>query len=75
MSNIFKVNNKDNRMTSGASTVNFKHILHFIIIVVEFNQINVGRNNWEKYIVLWAGEICWATYFHSFSTSIRLQKD
>ena len=42
MSNIFKVNNKDNRMTSGASTVNFKHILHFIIIVVEFNQINVG---------------------------------
>ena len=42
MSNIFKVNNKDNRKTSGTSTVNFEHISHFIVIIVEFNQINVS---------------------------------
>ena len=64
--------------------------LHFIIIIIilEFNQINIGWasktivsdnkilfSNWEKYIDLWAGEICWATYFHSFSLNIRLGKD
>ena len=43
MSNIFKVNNKNNRTTSGGSIVNFEHILQFtIIIIVESNQINVG---------------------------------
>ena len=29
MSNIFKVNNKDTRTTSGASIANFEHISHF----------------------------------------------
>ena len=48
MSNIFKVNNKNNRTSCGGSIVNFEHILHFIIIIiiiiiiiVEFNQISV----------------------------------
>ena len=69
----------------GASIDNFGHILLFIIIVIEFNQINVGWawefivsdnkflfSNLEKFIILWAGEVCWATYFHSFSPNIRL---
>ena len=41
MINIIKVNSKDNRTVSVASVVNFEHISHFVIIV-EFNQINVG---------------------------------
>ena len=41
MSNIFKVNNKNNRTSCDGSIVNFEHILHFIIIIVEFNQISV----------------------------------
>ena len=47
--NIFKVNNKDTRMMSGASFANFEHILHFILLLIlltEFEQINV----------VWAGE-------------------
>ena len=44
MSNIFKVNNRDNRTTSGAFIVNFEHTLHLGIIIVEFNQIIVSRS-------------------------------
>ena len=33
MSNISKVNNKDTRIMSGASVVNFEHILHFILLL------------------------------------------
>ena len=34
-SNIFKVNNKDIRMTSGAFIIiNFEHILHFILLLI-----------------------------------------
>ena len=42
MSNIFKVDKKNSRILSGGSIVNFEFILHFIIIIVEFNQINAG---------------------------------
>ena len=31
-------------------------------------------SNCEKYIVLWAGKICWVTCFHHYSPKIRLQK-
>ena len=34
MSNIFKVNNKDTKTTSGASLVNFEHILQFILLFI-----------------------------------------
>ena len=32
-------------------------------------------SNCEKYIVLWAGKICWVTCFHLYSPNIRLQKE
>ena len=32
-------------------------------------------SNYEKYIVLWAGKICWSTCFHLCSLKIRLWKD
>ena len=31
---IFKVNNKDTRMTSGACIVNFEHVLSFILLIL-----------------------------------------
>ena len=86
MSNIFKVSNKDTRTTSGTSIVNFKHISHFILLLILLNMnkcwlglIN-GRfrqcvfSNIEEYIVLSGGEICWAIYFHIYSPNLRLQK-
>ena len=42
MSNIFRVNNEDTRMTSGASFVNFEHIAIYSVIIVEFQQIDVA---------------------------------
>ena len=70
MSNIFRVNNEDTRMTSGASFVNFEHIAIYSVIIVEFQQIDVAWScdilvsdnkfvfsNCEKYTVLWAGKI------------------
>ena len=33
MSNILQVNNKDIRTMSGASFVNLKHVLHFIVLL------------------------------------------
>ena len=38
MSHIFKINNKDTRMTSGASIVNFKPILHIILLLILLNS-------------------------------------
>ena len=38
MSNIFKVNNKDSRAISEASTVNFEHISHFILLLLLLNS-------------------------------------
>ena len=59
-----------------------------MVNIVEFEQINacwasgtvVSDNkfvfsNCEKYIVLWAGKICWAIWFHLYSPNIRLEKD
>ena len=40
-SNI-KVNNKDKGMTPGAFVVIFEPILHFIVIIPEFEQINAS---------------------------------
>ena len=89
MSNIFKVNNKDTRTTSGASVVNFEHISHFILLLLLLNsnkknvswarEIIVPDNkftfsNCEKYIVLWAGENCLVTSFHSYLSNIRLRE-
>ena len=43
MSNIFKVNNKDTRMTSAASIFNLGHIsLYSTVIIAEFEQVNAG---------------------------------
>ena len=38
MSNIFKVNNKGTRSTSEASIVKFKHIAHFILLLMLLNS-------------------------------------
>ena len=38
VSNILKVNHKDTKMMPGASTVNFKHILHFILMLSLLNS-------------------------------------
>ena len=38
MSNIFKVKNKDTRTMSGASFVNFEHILHYILLLSLLNS-------------------------------------
>ena len=38
MSNIFKVNNKGTRMTSGISIVSFKHISQFIVLLLQLNS-------------------------------------
>ena len=87
MPNIFEVNSKNTRATSGASIVNFEHILN-CILVAEFQQKNAGWawesvvsdkkivfSNCEKYIVLWARKVCWAICFHLYSPNISLQKD
>ena len=45
VSNVFKVNSKDTRTTSGASVVNFKHRSHFILLLINiagFESINAG---------------------------------
>ena len=38
---MFKVNNKNCRRRSGVFIVNFKHILHLCVSIVEFEQVNV----------------------------------
>ena len=38
VSDIFKVNNKDTRTTSGASIVNFEHVPHFILLILLLNS-------------------------------------
>ena len=46
--NILKVGNEDTRTTSGASTVNFEHILHFTCIytiIAEFEQMLLGTES------------------------------
>ena len=42
--NVFKDNNKDTRIASVASNVNFEHILKFIqlFFIADFEQINAG---------------------------------
>ena len=65
-------------------TIHFAH--NSTVIIVEFDQINAGlawetiisdnkfvSSNWEKYVRR-VGETYWATCFHSYSPSIRLQK-
>ena len=32
-------------------------------------------SNYEKYVALWAGKVCWATHFHLYSPKTRLRKD
>ena len=39
-----------------------------------FSQL-VCFQNCEKYIVLWVGKICWATYVQNCSPKMRLRKD
>ena len=66
-----------------------RHLVLFLLLTLNtFYQINPGWtwetiitdkkfvfSNWEKYIVLWAGDICRAICFHSYSLNIRLRKD
>ena len=49
MANIFKVNNKDTRTMSGASLVNFEHILHFILLSL---LLNLNNNKQTIYIYI-----------------------
>ena len=78
VSNISKVN-KDTRATPVTSIVNFEHISPFILLLLLLNSVweNIVLDNkfvfsnCEKYIVLWAGKVRWATRFHLYS---RLRK-
>ena len=38
VSNILKVNHKDTKMMPGASIINFKHISHFILMLLLLNS-------------------------------------
>ena len=49
MANIFKVNNNDTRTMSGASLVNFEHILHFILLSL---LLNLNNNKQTIYIYI-----------------------
>ena len=49
MANIFKVNNKDTKTMSGASLVNFEHILHFILLSL---LLNLNNNKQTIYIYI-----------------------
>ena len=62
--------------------------LYSTVDIAKFEQINgvwawemvVSDNKFvlsclEKYVVLWAGKICWAIDFHLYSPNISLQKD
>ena len=50
MTNIFKVNKKNNRTSSGGSIVNFEHILHFIIII-QSNKCRLRLRNYKSQTV------------------------
>ena len=42
VSHVFKVNNKDTRLTSDASIVNFEYFAYYSTVkIAEFEQINV----------------------------------
>ena len=87
MSNIFKVNKKDKRTTSGVSVANFALISHFILLLIllNSNKCQFSLRNYRfrqscfqscgKYIDLWTGEICWAKNVHPYSPSLGMQKD
>ena len=77
MCQIFKVNKKDTKTTSGASIVNFEHISRFILLLILLNLIKLmpvepDFSTCEKLIVLWTRKICRK---YMFSPNIRLQKD
>ena len=67
MSNMFKVNSKYTRTTSGVFILNFEHILQFILLLLLLNLNKYSKtlasgnkvvfNNCEKYLVLLAGKI------------------
>ena len=66
MSNMFEVNNKYTRTTTGVSIVNLEHIFQCILLLLLLNSNKycktlvsdkVGFNNCEKHIVLLAGKI------------------
>ena len=70
-------------MTPSTSIANFEHMPHFVLLLLLLSlnkcmlvESEVSNNefvlsNCEKYIGLWAGDICWAIYFHSYSPNIR----
>ena len=67
--NIFKINNKDARMS--------EHISHFVLLLLLLNSRYIVSDKklifskCEKYIVQCTGKICWATCFHFYSLKIR----
>ena len=74
---------------SGASFVDFEHILHLFYCYYSWIRKNKCSGIWEtiaadnkfvfsnceKYIALYAGKHCWAACFHSYSPYIRLWKN
>ena len=48
VSNIFKVNNKNTKKISGASIVNFGHILHVIVLIILLNLNKLMTAGLEK---------------------------
>ena len=89
VSNIFKVNNKDTRTTSGASVVNFEHISHFTLQLILLNSNKLIPFGPEKRlfptinlfsmtmrnILFYGPKKFVGVCFHLYSPSIRLLKD
>ena len=85
MSKIFK----DTRMTSGVSTINFEHILNYILLLILLNSnrwILAGPEERQFQKILfsatsrnmlcyWEGKICWAISFNVYSPNLSSLKD
>ena len=79
-SNMFEVNNKYTRTTTGVSVVNFEHILEFILLLLLLNSSKYSKtlgsdnknvfSNCEKYMVLLARKFLLSYMFSSLFMSI-----
>ena len=85
MSKIFK----DTRMMSGVSTINFEHILNYILLLILLNSnrwMLAGHEERQFQKILfsatsrnmlryWEGKICWAISFNVYSHNLSFLKD
>ena len=83
MSNVFKVNNKDTRVTSVVSLASLAllFLLHFILLLLLLNLskywlgLRIYNFRQKNLFSVTARNLFWATCFHCCSPNIRLRKD